>query len=116
MTRKRHTKGVTLIELMMVRIIGSLFAIATPVFVNPRNAFCRVECGDRYPAALADGTALVDAGGADHVTPRPKNPWTGAGMVQAGGVCDYTCTQTGGGMGFALSGRLSDGDFVVPSL
>jgi type II secretory pathway pseudopilin PulG len=118
----------------VIIIIGILAAIAIPMFLNQRNkakdaavkggthsielglATYAVDHGDLYPAALADGTALVDGSGRGYVDPWPENPWSGAGMIHSDDVGDYTYTQVGGGTGFTLAGHMTDADFVVPPL
>lgn len=128
----RQSEGFTLIDLLIVIIVGILTAIAVPMFLNQRDkaknavvkggihcidlglATYAVDYADRYPATIDDRTDVVSSSGAAYVDNWPDNPWSGNPMVEGGDVGDHEYTQIGGGTGFTLAGRMTDGYSVVP--
>jgi len=74
-----------------------------------------IDHQDTYPAALPDGSGLVDASGQTYVENWPANPWTGADMVSSANQGDYTYTPPTSTSGFVLVGHLSGNKgFTVP--
>lgn len=133
MRRSHGVRAFTLTELLIVMVIIAILAgIAIPMYLTSRErakdasvkaATHSIEVGlgsygvdhdDFYPAALADKTVLVDAGGASYIDAWPANPWTNADVKDSVSQGDYTYTRIVGGRSFTLAGHMSTGDFVAP--